>query len=68
MLGKCRYNPCTCTSDEKWVCLSDQYNEFDRVDDELKLKKINEQFIKAVEDGDIIKAKKLLHKVSFKDF
>lgn len=65
-MSECRNSPCTCTSDEKWSCLTSQWNKFDRPAEEEQEKEDIEQFKKAVKNGDQTKAKALLSKVQFK--
>lgn len=66
MSNRCRYETCTCTSDEEWSCLTTQWNQFDRPREEEQEKKDQKAFIEAVEKGDMYKAQKLLSKIKFK--
>lgn len=63
--NKCRYDPCTCTSDEKWSCLTEQWNKFDRPAEEEEEKKTTVEFKEAVKNGDLKKAQRLLPNVKF---
>lgn len=65
-MPECRNKPCTCTSDEKWSCLTSQWNEFDRPVEEEQEKNETVQFKKAIEKGDLTKVKELLPKIKFK--
>ncbi len=65
-MPECRNNPCTCTSEEKWSCLTTQWNQLDRPQEEEEEKKIIKNFKEAIEKGDIKLAQKLLPDVEFK--
>lgn len=66
MRSDCRNNPCTCTSDEEWSCLTDQWNKFDRPAQEEKQDETNQKFKESVEIGDIKEAQRLLPEVKLK--
>ncbi len=66
-MAECRREFCTCTSDEKWSCLTDQWNEFDKPAEQEKQKETNQKFLKAVESGNTEEAKKLLPEITLEE-